>query len=86
MNLNINITFGEFKAFYHNSKGAVLFTNVEEGENFNNEFKYSILNEINSKMKINFKFEFLLEYPSIQSKYNRWEQNLNLLYNLEVSC
>ena len=64
------------KIFFHNSSNQNFFLNQFEVLNCNSINKYSILNEINEKFKINNKFEFLLEYPNIIG-YNRWVQNLN---------
>ena len=74
------------RVFYHKTTdGSVIFT-VDEAIHCNLPNKYSILDEISSKMRYSGKFEFLLEYPTNHpNKYIRWKQSLNPLNDIEIS-
>jgi hypothetical protein len=61
------------KIFFHNCTGEVFFTSKEEAKFIITEKKYSLLSKINPTMKINGKYEFLLEYPTGFS--NQWRQS-----------
>ena len=66
--------------FYHNASNDIIFTSSDEARNCNNEEKFSILNEIDNRMRIDNAYEFLLEYPKdYPGQYNRWTQNWNPL-------
>ena len=66
------------RVFWHNCDyGAQQFTSNEEALSTNSTYKYSILNRLEEFRDPNGKFEFLLEYPSSHSKYNRWKQTDN---------
>ena len=57
------------KAFFHDMSGLDGFKNSDEVKLCNTATKYSILSELNSKMKQpNGKFEFILEYPELKKK------------------
>ena len=60
------------KLFYHNCDGNVKFKDEKEALHCNSEQKYSILSNINPSMRINGKYEFILEYPG--DVYYRWRQ------------
>ena len=60
------------KIFYHNCSKGDFFTSSHV-MNVNTENKFSILYLLNEKMKIDNKYEFLLEYPELK-KYNHWRQ------------
>ena len=92
--LSFDATFGDFRfkyfkraqwmlIFHHEITGRVYFDNDEEALNCHEEKKYSILSSIKDTMKFNDKFEFLLQYGSSQTKYNRWKQKLNPLEQTE---
>jgi len=68
--------------FYHNSSTGQLFSTNEEALLCDSTYKYSILSKLDDSFKINGKFEFLLEYPSVPG-CNRWLQSINPLNNLE---
>ena len=63
------------KIFYHNCSNGDFFT-PSHVMNVNIENKFSILYALNDKMKIDDKYEFLLEYPELK-KYNHWRQSQN---------
>ena len=66
--------------FYHNAHDNIIFKDDDEAINCNTNSKFSILNEITPKMRINSMYEFLLEYPSdFPGEYNRWNQSWNPL-------
>lgn len=70
------------KIFFHNCTGSIWFQNESEALFSNTEQKYSILGLINNEMRINGRFEFLLEYPEI-GKSNQWVQLNNPVYEIE---
>lgn len=75
-------TFGGatwLKVYYTNSKnGTVLWKDVDElGCSFQT-YKWSILGMLPNFYNNTWKYEFLLEYPSL-GKYNRWRQTSNPL-------
>ena len=70
--------FGSFRwmlLFHHNTQTESVFT-PQEALDSSKDDKYSILGKITDKMKIENKFEFLLEYPSL-SLINHWRQSNN---------
>ena len=69
--------------FYHNITGKVYFDNETEAVNCYKEQKYSILYIINDDMRYNNKYEFMLQYGSSKTKYNRWLQDKNPLNQTE---
>jgi len=74
------------KVYYTNSKnGTVLWKDVDElGCSFQ-AYKWSILGMLPYFYNNTWKYEFLLEYPSL-GKYNRWRQTSNpLLTDQSVS-
>ena len=70
--------------FHHNATGGHMFRNISDVLNSKTSNMYSILGEITDNMKINNKFEFLLEYHGYQG-YNRWRQALNPMVEFEVN-
>ena len=82
-------TFGGatwLKVYYTNSKnGTVLWKDIDElGCSFQ-AYKWSILGMLPYFYNNTWKYEFLLEYPSL-GKYNRWRQTSNpLLTDQSVS-
>ena len=70
--------------FYHDSSGGVYFQNASHALSCNSAQQYSLLGSINEDMKIDGKYEFLLEYPGY-SGYNRWRQSKNPVLDTEVS-
>ena len=69
-----------FKVFWHKmEKEGDGFNSFEEASFSNTTNKFSILSTIDSKYKIQGKYEFLLFYPSL-SGYNRWRQSNFPLY------
>ena len=82
-------TFGGatwLKVYYTNSKnGTVLWKDIDElGCSFQT-YKWSILGMLPYFYNNTWKYEFLLEYPSL-GKYNRWRQTSNpLLADQSVS-
>ena len=75
------------KLFYHNSKSGDFFDNKNESIlSLKKANLYSILWYLPFIRTFEEgKFEFLLEYPQIPSKYNRWSQASNPLINTVVS-
>jgi hypothetical protein len=71
------------KVFFHNSTEGIFFSSKEEARYIITEEKYSILNKINTMMKINGKYEFLLEYPTGYS--NQWKQSNSPLEEKETT-
>lgn len=70
------------RIFHHNSKEGTVYwssrSQLLEGI-YNTPYKKSALSEI-SEFMTNGKYEFLLEYPDIDStKYNRWTQSNNII-------
>ena len=64
------------KIFHHNmTKQSEGFNSFEEAKFVSTKNKYSILSLIDKRYLIKGKYEFLLEYPSIQG-FNRWRQTL----------
>ena len=64
--------------FYHNSSNGLFYNEFEEIK-FQNDYKhgkYSIFGLLQSDLKQNNKFEFLLEYPELNG-YNLWRQSNN---------
>jgi len=72
------------KVFYHDSSTGSYFSSLSEALSTNNQYKYSILGSIDTKYRINEKFEFLLEYPGFDG-YNRWKQSLNPKDDQEIT-
>ena len=72
------------KVFSHKHVVNDCFANEEEALHCDKENKFSILDEINDKMRIKGKFEFIIEYPNISS-YFRWRQRLNPVHEEEVA-
>ena len=62
------------KVFYHNYTNNATFANESEALSINTSDRYSVLGEISNWHRINGKFEFILLYPSLKYKYNRWKQ------------
>ena len=61
------------RIFYHDYSSKVAFDSLEEAENVNTQYKFSILNEIDESYKIDGKYEFLLNYSDINN-CNWWRQ------------
>ena len=84
-----DFTFRYFKGFqwllifHHNITGPVHFANEDEALNCHEFQKYSILSSISDDMKINGKFEFMLQYGSSKTKFNWWLQDKNPLHESE---
>lgn len=74
------------KVYYTNSKnGTVLWKDVDELGFSLQAYKWSILGMLPYFYNNTWKYEFLLEYPSL-NKYNRWRQTSNpLLASQSVS-
>lgn len=70
------------KVFSFDQPTSQCFVNEKEAMHTNTQYKYSILSEINSRMKINNKFEFIIEYPN--NIYFRWKQSNNPLRERNV--
>ena len=68
------------KVFSHfNADGAFGFEDENEAKYcINDEHKYSILSDINSRYRISGLYEFIIEYPELGT-YNRWKQEDNPL-------
>ena len=82
-------TFGGatwLKVYYTNSKnGTVLWKDIDELGFSLQAYKWSILGMLPYFYNNTWKYEFLLEYPSL-GKYNRWRQTSNpLLVDQSVS-
>lgn len=82
-------TFGGatwLKVYYTNSKnGTVLWKDIDELGFSLQAYKWSILGMLPYFYNNTWKYEFLLEYPSL-GKYNRWRQTSNpLLASQSVS-
>ena len=82
-------TFGGatwLKVYYTNSKnGTVLWKDIDELGFSLQAYKWSILGMLPYFYNNTWKYEFLLEYPSL-NKYNRWRQTSNpLLASQSVS-
>jgi hypothetical protein len=71
------------KVFFHNSTGGIFFKSKEEAKYIISDEKYSILNKINPMLRINGKYEFLLEYPNGNS--NQWKQTNSPLEEKETT-
>ena len=69
--------------FHHNISGRVYFANESEALHCHEEQKYSILYLVNDDMKVSNKYEFLLQYGSSETLYNRWRQDKNPLNQTE---
>ena len=67
------------EVFYHNNKsGTILFANEQEALHTNSQYKFSILDQLESFRGVDNKFEFLLEYPTdLPNQYLRWKQSDN---------
>ena len=71
------------KVFSHKFESqSDCFGTEEEALHCNKTNKYSILDTINDSMKINRKFEFIIEYPN-ENIYFHWKQSLNPLNEIE---
>ena len=66
------------KIFYHNMTNLEGFFTEEEALDSEKEYKYSILGIIDQFKRPSIKYEFILEYPELQT-YNRWKQTNNPL-------
>lgn len=64
------------KVFFHNHSTKVNFENESEARHCNSEYKYSILDEINANMRINNRYEFILDFP-YDNVYIQWSQLRN---------
>ena len=65
------------KVFFHNHTTKVNFENEKEARHCNSEYKYSILDKINPHMKIEGKYEFIMDFPDESDVFIRWEQDQN---------
>ena len=65
--------------FHHNKGGTVLFSTSDNlsTTTINAANKFSMLNQLNLVKTSSSGWEFLLEYPAVQGKYNRWIQSAN---------
>ena len=64
--------------FYHNITGKVYFNGEEDAmHTLNTSQKYSILSELTPNLKYDGQYEFLLQYGSSKTKFNRWRQDNN---------
>ena len=70
------------KVFFHNSTGNIKFKDPKEALHCDLPQKYSILDTINSNMKTNGKYEFIIEYPN--EVYYQWRQTKNPIYEYEI--
>ena len=70
------------KVFFHNHSTKVNFENEAEAMHCNSEYKYSILDEINPSMRINKKYEFIMDFP-YDNVFIRWEQSKNPIKELD---
>ena len=68
--------------FHHNITGKNLFADEYEAVNCSADGRYSILAYVNDSMKIDDKFEFLLQYD-FTPKYNMWTQANNPMLERE---
>ena len=64
---------------YNNTNDC--FSNESEARHNIEENKFSILDEINESMRINGKYEFIIEYPN---EYFHWRQSSNPLEETEI--
>ena len=75
------------RIFHHNSKnGTINWSSRSQvlDDIYDTAYKKSLLNQINL-FKTNNKYEFLLEYPDIDSKkYNRWVQSNDITKSSEL--
>ena len=65
------------KVFFHNHTTRVNFKNEKEAKHCNSQYKYSILDKINTRMKINSKYEFIMDFPDESDAFIHWEQDHN---------
>ena len=73
------------KIFYHNSSSSLYFDANSALYSISDSHRYSILKYIEYINTFeDDKFEFLLEYPEIENKYNRWKQTSNPIYSSVV--
>ena len=82
MNLHKSYRGSEWYLLFHHfssSQNPVFFSNEEEAKFSSTENKYSVLSSLNDQFLINGKFEFILEYPSVNS-FLQWKQSVNPLF------
>ena len=82
MNLHKSYRGSEWYLLFHHfssSQNPVFFSNEEEAKFSSTENKYSVLSSLNDQFLFNGKFEFLLEYPSLNS-FLQWKQSVNPLF------
>ena len=82
MNLHKSYRGSEWYLLFHHfssSQNPVFFSNEEEAKFSSTENKYSVLSSLNDQFLINGKFEFILEYPSLNS-FLQWKQSVNPLF------
>ena len=65
------------KVFFHNHATRVNFEDEKEARHCNSEFKYSILDRINARMRIDNKYEFIMDFPDESDAFIHWEQDNN---------
>ena len=84
-NLNFRYFVGRqwLLVFHQSITGPKYFENSDEAKNCSLPGKYSILGYIDDRMKINDKFEFLLQYDISATRYNHWRQSNNPIYEYE---
>ena len=69
------------KVFLHNHSTKQNFADETEALHTKSEFKYSILDEINSNMLVNGKYEFIMDFPN--DIFIHWRQNKNPFHELD---
>ena len=66
------------RVFYHNNRGgSTLFANETEAKSVDVSYKYSALGTLDNYKDTTGNWEFMLQYPEIKGKYNRWKQTGN---------
>ena len=66
------------RVFYHNNRGgSTLFANETEAKSVDVSYKYSALGTLDNYKDTTGNWEFMLQYPEIKEKYNRWKQTGN---------
>lgn len=68
--------------FIHDHSTKVNFVDQAEALHCNSQYKYSILDEINSRMRINHRYEFIMDFP-YDNVFIRWEQSKNQVNELD---
>ena len=71
------------KVFFHNHSTKVCFDNELEALHCNSQYKFSILDEITPKMRVNEMYEFIIEFPADKA-FIRWVQRKNPVREAEV--